>query len=268
MHLDLCVNKSSDVLEPSKVLLLLLGIDVIRDKGSQSLVDATLLEEALHQHLQVLVEAAEGRSGVDVGTLLGGLGGVDASNLGVLVEEHVVDLDLAIAGGGIDVEGAVGLAGLLDQDGEVDGCASLLIDITLEAVVGVLLLVGLEGLLGELILLEHVLGVGVEVGDVGDGEANGDPEGKLLVNLRHGASVDLALIGDSLLFAVAAGQLDDLLARSIDQLEWAVVEEVLDARRLLLIGLDILLDLDLALQLGRESLVDLDIILFASTDGG
>lgn len=179
-HLDLGVNKSSDVLEPAEVLLLLLGIDVVGDKGGQGLVDATLLEEALHQHLQVLVEAAKGRAGVDVGALLGGLGGVDASDFGVLVEEHVVDLDLAVAGGGVDVEGAVGLAGLLDEDGEVDGSAGLLVDVALEGVVGVLLLVGLEGLLGELVLLEHVLGVRVEVCDVGDGEADGDSEGKIV----------------------------------------------------------------------------------------
>lgn len=154
---------------------MLLGVNVVGDKDGQGLVDATLLEEALHQHLQVLVEAAKGRAGVDVGALLGGLGGVDAGDGGVLVEEHVVDDDLAVAGGGVDVEGAVGLAGLLDQDGQVDGCTSLLVSLTVEGIVGVLLLVGLEGLLRELILLEEVIfGVGVEVGDVSDGEADGD----------------------------------------------------------------------------------------------
>lgn len=172
-HLN--IDESADVLEPADVLLLLLGINVVGDKDGQGLVDATLLEEALHQHLQVLVEAAKGRAGVDVGALLGGLGGVDAGDGGVLVEEHVVDDDFAVAGGGVDVEGAVGLAGLLDQDGQVDRCAGVFVGLAVEDVVGVLLLVGLEGLFGELVLLEEaVLGVGVEICDVSDGEADGD----------------------------------------------------------------------------------------------
>ena len=175
------VNKGPDVLEPSEVLLLLLDINIVGHKGGEGLVDAALLEEALHEDLEVLVEAAKGRAGVDVGALLGGLGVVDAGDGGVLVEEHVVDDDVAVAGGGVDVEGAGRLAGLLDEDGEVDGGAGVLVEallVALEAVVLVLLLLlGLlvGGLFGEVVLVEEVLvGVGVEVGDVGDGEADGD----------------------------------------------------------------------------------------------
>lgn len=49
-----------------------------------------------------------------------------------------------------------------------------------------------------------------------------------------------------------AGELDELVARLVLDLEDCVGEEVLDAGGVLLGGLDVLLDLNLAAQLGRE----------------
>lgn len=70
-----------------------------------------------------------------------------------------------------------------------------------------------------------------------------------------------------LLLVEAAGQLDNLLAGSIDKLKRAVVQEVLDAGGLLLIDLDVLLNLDLAIELGRQGNVDVDVVLLVSANG-
>jgi hypothetical protein len=66
-------------------------------------------------------------------------------------------------------------------------------------------------------------------------------------------------VNDSLLLTELADELHELLAFSVDELKGAVVEEVLDAGRLLLRLLHILLDLDLALQLGGQLIVRLAI---------
>lgn len=174
------VNKGLDVAQPSEVLFLLLDVHVVGDEDGQGLRDAALFEEALHQNLQVFVEAAEGRTGVDVGALLGGFGAVDLCDLGVLVEEHVLDDNVAVLGGGVNVESTGSLAGLLDDDGEVDGGGRLvvelvfhLVDVFFRTAIGLLVL-GLCGFVEFFVFEGGILGVGVVVGDVGDGEADGD----------------------------------------------------------------------------------------------
>lgn len=180
----LSIDEALDVAQPAGVLALLLDVDVVGDEDGEGLGDATLLEEALHEDLEVVVEAAEGGAGVDVGTLLGGLGALDLGDLGVGVVEEVLDDNVAVLGGGVDVEGADGLAGLLDDDGQVDGGGVLLLEIVLELLVNLLLggaalllaVAALDGIVLEALLLKSaVLSVGVVVGDVGNGEADGDP---------------------------------------------------------------------------------------------
>lgn len=173
------INEALDVAQPAEVLVLLLDVDVVGHKDGQRLGDAALLEEALHEDLQVLVEGAKRRAWVDVGALLGGLGGLGAGELGVGVVVQVLDDNVAVLGGGVDAEGA-GLAGLLDDDGQVDGRGRLLVHVGLvHLVLGVLRLAlarlgGLHLVADVLVLLEAGL-VGVKVVDVGNGEGNGDP---------------------------------------------------------------------------------------------
>ena len=187
MHLS--IDEALDVAQPAGVLPLLLDVDVIRHEDGEGLGDAALLEEPLHQDLEVLVERAEGGAGVDVCALLGVLGLVEAGDGGVLVEEDVLDEDLAVLGGGVDAQGTLGLAGLLDDDGQVDGGGGLLVDVFVNVLLllsggGVgagttlgLLVVGLDEVVleGLLILERRVLIEGVVVGDIGDGEAHSDP---------------------------------------------------------------------------------------------
>ena len=249
----LSVDESLDVVQPPSVLTLLLDVDVVGNKDGESLGDATLLKEALHEDLEVVIEAAEGRSGVDVGTLLGGLGGLDLGNLGVVVVKEVLDYDVAVLGGGINVESARGLAGLLDNNGQVDGggvlLLSFLIELLLELLVGTGVALAALGLALEAFLLEAVLlGVGVVASDIGNREADSDP----------GIGVSRSPIKincdrrNSLLVAKVSDQLDNLLAGGVNQLESTVVKEILDAGRVLLISLHVLLDLDLALKLGQK----------------
>lgn len=185
----LSINEALDIVEPAEILALLLDINVVGNKDSEGLSDATLLEEALHEDLEVLVEAAKGRTGVDVGALLGGLGAVELGDVCVLVEEHVVDDDATVLGGGVNVESAGGLAGLLDDDGQVDGGGGFLVNVELvvDVFFGLLLLGGVLEVVGEVFVLEGgVFGVGVVVGDVGYGEADGDSGVTLVrVDLGH-----------------------------------------------------------------------------------
>lgn len=267
----LSIDETLDVAQPAGVLALLLDVDVVGDEDGEGLCDATLLEEALHEDLEVVVEAAEGGSGVDVGALLGGLGALDLGDLGVGVVEEVLDDNVAVLGGGIDVEGADGLAGFLDDDGQVDGGSVLLLEIVLELLVNLLLggaalllaVAALDGIVLEALLLKSaVLSVGIVVGDVGNGEADGDPAIGVSQGSRRQSGPQHVL-----LVAKVTLQLDDLLAGGVNQLEGAVVEEVLDAGGLLLAGLHVFLDLELALELGRKLLVGLA-IGSPSEDGG
>ena len=249
----LSVDESLDVVQPPSVLTLLLDVDVVGNKDGESLGDATLLEEALHEDLEVVIEAAEGRSRVDVGTLLGGLGGLDLGNLGVVVVEEVLDYNVAVLGGGINVESARGLAGLLDNNGQVDGggvlLLSFLIELLLELLVGTGVALAALGLTLEAFLLETVLlGVGVVASDIGDREADSDPG----IGVSHRPIKINCDCRNSLLVAKVSDQLDNLLAGGVNKLESTVVKEILDAGRVLLIGLHVLLDLDLALKLGQK----------------
>ena len=108
------IDKSLDLVQPPDVFALLLHINVVRHKDSQRLRDTTVLEEALHQHLQILIEGSERRAGVDVGAALRSLGRLGAGDGRILKVEDVVDGDVAALGGRVDGQGALALAGLLD----------------------------------------------------------------------------------------------------------------------------------------------------------
>ena len=152
----LSVDEGLDVGQPPGVLTLLLDVDVVGDKDGEGLGDTTLLEEALHKDLEVVVEAAKGRAGVDVSALLGGLRGLDLCDLCIGVVEEVLDDNVAVLGGGVDVEGALGLAGLLNNDRQVDGGGGLLVKVLLELLVNLLLAAGGRGA-GPGIVLETLL---------------------------------------------------------------------------------------------------------------
>lgn len=112
----LSINESLDVVQPPSVLSLLLDVHVVGNKDSKGLSDATLLEEALHEDLEVVVEAAEGGSGVDIGTLLGGVGALDLGDRGVGVIEEVLDNNVSFLSASVDVQSSRGLARLLDDN--------------------------------------------------------------------------------------------------------------------------------------------------------
>lgn len=112
----LSINESLDVVQPPSVLSLLLDVHVVGNKDSKGLGDATLLEEALHEDLEVVVEAAEGGPGVDISTLLSGVGALDLGNRGVGVVEEVLDNNVSFLSAGIDIQGSRGLARLLDNN--------------------------------------------------------------------------------------------------------------------------------------------------------
>jgi len=58
------LDKVLDLLQPAKVLLLLLDIDVLRNEDGEIGVDTPLVEVGLEESLQVLVELREGRARV------------------------------------------------------------------------------------------------------------------------------------------------------------------------------------------------------------
>jgi len=53
-----------DLLQPAKVLLLLLDVDVLGNEDGEIGVNTTLVEVGLEESLEVLVELGEGRAGV------------------------------------------------------------------------------------------------------------------------------------------------------------------------------------------------------------
>jgi hypothetical protein len=112
----LSIDESLYVVQPPSVLSLLLDVHVVGNKDSEGLSDATLLEEALHEDLEIVIEAAEWRSGVDISTLLGGVGALDLGDRGVGVIEEVLDNNVSFLSAGIDVQGSRGLARLLDNN--------------------------------------------------------------------------------------------------------------------------------------------------------
>jgi hypothetical protein len=178
------VDKGLDVAQPAHIFTLLFDVDVVGDEDGEGLVNAPFLEEALHNDLQVIVEATKWRARINVGAALSSLGRLDLCNGGILEIEEVLNDNIAVLGGGVDVEGASSLAGLLDEDGQVDGRGGLLVELLLGVLVQVLLGALARTLLTRagqvlsqvlLILESGILVVGVVVGDIGDGEADSDP---------------------------------------------------------------------------------------------
>lgn len=53
-----------DLLQPAKVLLLLLDVDVLGDEDGEISVNTALVEVGLEESLEILVELGEGRAGV------------------------------------------------------------------------------------------------------------------------------------------------------------------------------------------------------------
>ena len=58
------LNEVLDLLQPAKVLLLLLDVDVLGDEDGEISVNTALVEVGLKESLEILVELGEGRAGV------------------------------------------------------------------------------------------------------------------------------------------------------------------------------------------------------------
>ena len=58
------LDKVLDLLQPAKVLLLLLDVDVLGNEDGEIGVNTTLIEVGLEESLEVLVKLGEGRAGV------------------------------------------------------------------------------------------------------------------------------------------------------------------------------------------------------------
>src|SRR5438132_580113 len=110
----LSINESLDVVEPGKVLLLLLHIHVVGGKDGKRLRDAALLQVPLHQNLEVLVQASERGSRVDLLRGMRSVSRLAMRQLGILVVEEVLNDNGAILSNCLNCEGA--LAGLLDNN--------------------------------------------------------------------------------------------------------------------------------------------------------
>lgn len=190
----LSLDKSLDVVQPEQVLLLLLHVNVVGDEDGQGLVDAALVQVALEQHLEILVEVSVGRPHVQVLTLVGGVGrlGIGVGGVGVVVD--VVDDDHAVLGDRLDGERAPVL--LLDDDVDAGG-EGVRFAFDVQGVLGfeVLAVAGVVDVffVDHGVVLEFVA-VGVVGVEVGDGEGDADSEGGagvsveffLLRFLRHG----------------------------------------------------------------------------------
>lgn len=115
--MNLSGNEALDVLQPSHVLLLLLVVNVVWDEESKLSVDSTLIQVALEEDLEVLVEVAEWWSGIDATALPVGLGGLGVGESGGLVVVDVVNHEHTVLGDSVNLESSgVGLRwGLLDS---------------------------------------------------------------------------------------------------------------------------------------------------------
>lgn len=188
-HQTLSLNETLDVVQPADVLVLLLDINIVGHKDSQGLRNTTLLEEALHQHLEVIIQAAEGRARVHLSALLGLLGALGMSELGVLEIEDVLDEESAVTGGGVDVESGLALSRLLDDNGHADGGGGTLVELivllhlllcgsgarsTLGLNVGLIVVV-LDEVIIKLLVFESTIIVRVEIVNIGNREADSDP---------------------------------------------------------------------------------------------
>jgi hypothetical protein len=179
-------------LEPANVFLLLLDLNVVGNHVGELGVDASLLEVALEEGLQVLVKVLERRTSVEAlsGPVL--LGSLGVGEVGLGEVRHLLDLEETILGNGLDQERTV--AGLFDGDVDTSRKAGLHITVQIvhfavsrsNAILGVLSnstggtatlvsgLVALEvHLIGESAVIEILLFA--QVLKVGDREGESDP---------------------------------------------------------------------------------------------
>jgi hypothetical protein len=154
-----------------KVLLLLLDGDVVRNHVSELGIKAAVLEVAVPEALEVLVEVLEGRTSVEAlasPVLLGSLG---LSKLGLGEVGDLFDLEDTVLNDGLDEKSTV--VGLLNSDVHAGreaglGLLEFLSAILLAALVIILVVqvISQAGVI-ELLLLTDVL-------DVGDGKTDTD----------------------------------------------------------------------------------------------
>lgn len=116
------LDKVLDLLQPAKVLLLLLHVDVLGNEDGEVGVNTTLVEVGLEESLEVLVKLGEGRARVH---LLGGEGLVGDLGLGKVGGGEVgdgLDLEGTAVGDEVDAESSgVLLAGAGDEDIDIGG---------------------------------------------------------------------------------------------------------------------------------------------------
>lgn len=160
------------------VLLLLLDRDVVRDHGSQLGIDATVLDVAVPETLEVLVEVLERRAGVEALAIPVLLSSLSLGKLSLGKVGDFLDLENAVLDDGLNEEGAFG--GLLNSDVDASGEARLGVLEILIVLLDVLVIhIIAEGGLIEVFLFADVL-------DVGDGEADADAgRPNILASCRH-----------------------------------------------------------------------------------
>lgn len=179
----------SRTLEPANVLLLLLNLDVVGDHVGKLSVDAPLVEVALEEGLQVLIEVLEGRTSVHAlsGPVL--LGSLSVGQVGLVEVGDLLNLEQAVLSNSLDQEGAV--AGLLNGDVDTGREARLKVAVQFislavsgsDTVFGVLRDVARAALVDGLVATEvHLIESSVievlllaQVLKVGDGEGEADP---------------------------------------------------------------------------------------------
>lgn len=179
----------SRTLKPANVLLLLLNLDVVGDHVGKLSVDAPLVEVALEEGLQVLIEVLEGRTSVHAlsGPVL--LGSLSVGQVGLVEVGDLLNLEQAVLSNSLDQEGAV--AGLLNGDVDTGREARLKVAVQFislavsgsDTVFGVLRDVARAALVDRLVATEvHLIESSVievlllaQVLKVGDGEGEADP---------------------------------------------------------------------------------------------
>lgn len=183
-------------LEPANVFFLFLDLDVIRNHVCELCVNTSLLEVALQESLQVLIQVFERRTSVQAlsrPVLLGRLG---VGKLRLRKVRDFLDLEKTVLGNALDQEGTV--PGLLNS--HVNACREAGLVVTVQrvgftvrgsdTVLGVLSNTTTVGSVGglvatfvvqfttkssviEIILLAQVL-------EIGNGKSEADPIGKML----------------------------------------------------------------------------------------
>lgn len=111
------LDKLLDTVQPAKVFLLLLDINVLRQELCQCAVDATGVQVALNDSLNLLIQLLEWWARVSsLGRLANDLGGVLRGRLGDV--RKLVDDDVAINCGQIELERTLACA--LDKNIDVN----------------------------------------------------------------------------------------------------------------------------------------------------